>query len=361
MTNSLNILPNEILFCIFDYLLPIDIVRAFEYDLQRFSGLIQQYIVVHGFNLLKIKPKDFYLIPICLSLIQDQHLSICTKDCFLSTVLKSIPSPTTLTVIINTSFKESFLSKIPHELITCNKLIIEYIPSCHRQMNDIDIIPLLSTSVNTLILRNVVFLLSQSTMSYICNSLQHIRCILTNENDLEELLIRFPMLISMDIRLISHQISELSIELPVPKHFRIEYPHETILNLERFPEGTKYYDQTVYSLPWFETNSSLVLRSCNPEFYLNNFPHPLPYIRRLTIECTSELWSLEFVNFLHQTFPNIRTLYAIQENDNQALVMTIITANDRKKRKCTVDQPYHKTSTILPEAIRFINTDHAYN
>ncbi|CAF2546407.1 unnamed protein product [Rotaria sp. Silwood2] len=306
--NYLHLFPNEILFCIFDYLLPIDIVRAFQYDLQRYGVLIQQHIAVYGFNLINIKSNDFHLLPMCLSLIEKQHLSICVNDNYLSTALNSLSSLNTLTVILNTSFEQSFLSKIQHESISCKKLILEYTPSYHRQMNDIDIIPLLSASVNTLILRNVVFLFDQSTISHSCNYLRHIRCILKNENDLHELLIRFPMLISIDIRLVCYKVLEILTILPLPKHFRIEYPSRTVLNLSKFPQETRYYDQTVYSLPWLETNSSLVLRSCNLENYLNIFPQSLSYIRQLTIECTSEPWSSEFVNFLHRTFPNTRTL-----------------------------------------------------
>ncbi|CAF1107826.1 unnamed protein product [Rotaria sordida] len=361
--NGLHLLPNEILFCIFDYLLPIDIVRAFQYDLPRYGILIQQYIVVHGFNLVNIKPNDFHLLPICLSLIKQQHLSICVNDNYLSTVLNSVSSLSTLTVILNRSFEQSFLSNIQHKSINCKKLILQYTPSYHRQMSDIDIIPLLSVLVDTLILRNVVFLVDQSITHYTCNSLRHIRCILKNENDLYQLLIRSPMLISIDIRLVSYEILEISTVLPLPKRFRIEYPYGTILNLSKFPEEIRYYDQTIYSLPWLETNSSLVLRSCNPQNYLNSFPHSLPYIHQLTIECTSEPWSSEFVKFLHQTFPNTRTLYAMQEDNGRRIVMTIITSNDRKKGRCTLYQPYHQTSndlTSLPEPIRFINTDRAY-
>ncbi|CAF3352840.1 unnamed protein product [Rotaria sp. Silwood1] len=362
--DGLYLLPNEILFCIFDYLLPIDIVRTFQYDLQRYGMLIQQHIVMNGFNFVNIKSNDFHLLPMCLSLIEKQHLSICVNDNYLLTVLKFVSSPSTLIVILNTSFEQSFISKIQNESLRCKKLILEYTPSYHRQMNDIDIMPLLSASVNTLILRNVVFLFEKATINHSCNSLRHIRCILKNENDLHKLLIRFPILISIDIRLVCDEILEASTLLPLPKHFRIEYPYQTILNLSKFPQRTRYYDQTVYSFPWLETNSSLVLRSCNPENYLNSFSHSLSYIHQLTIECTSEAWSSEFVNFLHQTFPNARTLYAMQKNHGRQLVMTIMTANDRKKGRCTLCQPYHEMSdhsTSLPEAIRFINIDRAYN
>jgi hypothetical protein len=358
--NNFNLLPNEIILCIFDYLLPIDIIRAFEYDLPRYGALIKQHILIHGFNLLKIKSNDSHLIPICLSLINQQQLSICTRDNYLSVILKSVPTQRTLTVILNTPFEQSFVSTIQHETIICDKLILEYTPSYHRQMNDSDIIPLLSSSVKILILRNVVFLLGRIRVNYICETLHHIRCILKSENDLYELLIRFPMLISIDIRLVSNPISNLSTVLPLPKHFRIEYPYGTILNLDNFPEATRYYDQTVYSLPWNQSNSSLVLRSCNSKNYLHSFPHPLPDIRQLTIECTSEPWSLEFVSFLHQTFPNTRTLYALQEHHTNRLIMTTITANGR----CTLNEPFREASTdwtSLPEATRFIYITRAYN
>ena len=334
--NLLNFFPNEILFCIFDYLLPIDIIRAFEYDLQRYDALITQHILIHGFNLSQIKSNDFHLRSICLSLIAQQHLSICTNDNYLSTILKFVPSPSTLTVIINTSFEKSFLSTISNQSIICKKLIIEYTPSYYRQMNDIDIIPLLSSSVETLILRNVVFLIGQIT----CESLHHIRCILKSENELYELLIRYPRLISIDIRLVSNEISKFSTILSLPKHFRIEYP---LLDLSKFPETTRHYDQTVYSLPWFQSNSSLVLRSCNLNNYLDSFPHPLPYIRQLTIECTPEPWSIDFVKFLHQTFPNTRTLYTIQEYDTTTLIMTTVTAKGRKNGACTLEKLNYKT------------------
>jgi hypothetical protein len=232
-------------------------------------------------------------------------------------------------------------------------------------MNDIDIIPLLSSSVNTLILRNVVLLLDESITSYVSNSLCHIRCILKSENDLYELLKRLPNLVSLDIRLVSHETYDLAEVLPLPKHFRIEYLHSTIINLSKFPQATRCYDQTVYSLPWCETNSSLVLRSCNLANYLNSFPCSLPSILRLTIECTTEPWSSEFVIFLHQTFPNILTLYAIQGYGAREDVLTLITAKDRKHGSCTLKRLRSVTSTnwtSFPEAaIRFINTDGAYN
>jgi hypothetical protein len=358
--NLLNFFPNEIIFCIFDYLLPIDIIRAFEYDLQRYGALITRHILNHGFNLLQIKSNDCHLRSICLSLINQRQLSICTNDNYLSTVLEFVPSPRTLTVIINTSFEKSFLSTIPNQSISCKKLIIEYKPSYDRQMNDIDIIPLLSSSVETLILRNVVFLIGQITYD---SSLHHIRCILKSENDLYELLIQYPTLISIDIRLVSNEISKFSTVLSLPEHFRIEYPYRTILDLSKFPETTRHYDQTVYSLPWFQSNSSLVLRSCTLNNYLDSFPHPLPYIRQLTIECTPEPWSIDFVKFLHQTFPNTRTLYAIQEYDTDKLSMTTITAKGRKNGQCTLDNLNYITSidvTPLPGAVRFIYINRVY-
>lgn len=362
--NGLGLLPNELIYCLFEYLLPIDIIRAFQYDIEKFAPLIKEHIVTHGFNLLKVPSNATHLLSICLSLIEQQHLSICTNESFLSNVLKSIPSPKILTIMINRSFEESFLAKLLPQSINCDKLIIEYKSSYSRQMKDVDIIPLLSSSVKTLILRNVIFSINESIIDYKNDSLQHIRCILKNEKELRELLIRFSMLISIDIRLVYYHISQFSTILSLPKHFRIAYPDETIIDLEKFPHGTKTYDQTVYSLPWFATNSSIVLRSCNPINYQNSFPYPLTYIRRLTIECTLEPWSHEFVTFLRQMFPNTRTLYAMQNVDTARFTMTTITANDSKKGKCTISEPYYKfrnSREVYGEPIRYIAIDHAYN
>jgi hypothetical protein len=106
--DGLNLLPNEILLCIFDYLLPIDTARAFEYDLPRFGALIAQHIVVQGLNLVHISPIDHHLVSMCLSLTTQRHLSVCVNDSQLSAVFQSALSPRTLTVILNTHFEQSF-------------------------------------------------------------------------------------------------------------------------------------------------------------------------------------------------------------------------------------------------------------
>ena len=173
------------------------------------------------------------------------------------------------------------------------------------------------------------------------------------------------MLQSMDIRLVSHQIDMHTPMVPLPRHFRIEYLPTLVVNLSRFPQGTRIYDQTVYSLPWLPTNASLLLRSCDPNNYLESFPHPFLSIHRLTIECNFDPWSWEFVIFLRQTFPNTRTLYAIQRDDRDRCAMTIMTSDGRKRGACTLCRLERKPETSdrrsNSNALRYVNADEAYH
>ena len=362
--NRLNLLPNELLLFVFEYLSPFDLIRAFDYDWVRFGACVTSHIVQHGLNLLRLEPADIHLLSTCLSLIEHQHLNVYVNEGRLLVLLQTALSLRTLSITLDMPCETSVLSMLQQGFISCEKLIIQCKPICYRPISIDQILPLLSASVHTLVVHNMLCFLGQLPTNSVLSSLHHIRCMVKTEHELYELLLRLPMLQSMDIRLVSGENSEHSPRLPLPPHFRIEYASSIVVNPSRYPGETRIYDQTVYSLPWLPTNSSLLLRSCDHNNYLGSFPRPLPSIRRLTIECGPDPWSLEFVVFLRQTFPRTRTLYAIQSNDRQACVMTVITANDRKNGTCALYRLESKSDsdwTLGSNALRFVNADDAYS
>jgi hypothetical protein len=362
--NTLSLLPNEVLLCVFDYLSPFDLVRAFDYDWIRYGDLVAHHIVQQGLNLLRVEPSDIHLLPTCLSLIEHQHLNVYVHESQLLVLLQTAVSLRTLLITLDMPRETSALSMLQQGCISCEQLIVQCKSNCYRPLSMDQILPLLSTSVHTLILRNMLCLVDDSPTYPVWNFLHHVRCMLKTETDLHALLVRLPMLQSIDIRLVvaeNHMHSQI---LPLPRHFRIEYASSMVVDLNRFPEKTRIYDQTVYSLPWLPTNTSLLLRSCDSNNYLGSFPHPILCIRRLTIDCRLDPWPLEFVVFLRQTFPNTRILYAIQGRDSWTYAMTVITVDDRKSGACTLyrlDSKSKVDETFNSNALHFVNADNAYN
>ena len=362
--DALSLLPNELLLCVFEYLSPFDLIRAFDYDWVRFGAPVTHHILQQGLNLLRVKLSDNHFLPTCLSLIAHQHLNVYVNESQLLVLLQTAPLLRTLLITLDIPCETSVLPMLQQGWIACEKLIVQCKSTCYRPMSIDQILPLLSTSVHTLIFRNMLCLLDHSPPYPAWNFLHHIRCTLKTETDLQALLIRLPMLQSMDIRLVAADNHMTLQMLSLPRHFRIEYVSSMVVDRSRFPEETRIYDQTVYSLPWLSTNTSLLLRSCDQNNYLGSFSHPLLSIRRLTVECASDPWPLEFVVFLRQTFPNIQILYAIQGRDDRACVMTIITANDRKRGTCTLcglKSISEGDRTLNSNALRFVNADDAYN
>ncbi|CAF1523937.1 unnamed protein product [Adineta ricciae] len=336
--NNFTLLPNELLLNIFEYLSSWDLVRAFDQHSLQFGPPVTYCLVKRGMDLSNIQSSDVHLLPSCLSFIKKQYLNICVNEQRLCLLLTYVPMPRTLICFLDMSLEKSFFFQMLPASLSCQKLILQCKSTCQRCINIDEILLLLSTSVQTLFLVDILCIVNQQRLSQISCifSIQHLQCTLKTEDDLCEILKLIPSIIFIDIKLLFDKSSQSYERLSLPRNYRIEYPRESLINLNRFPSYTKMYDQTLYSLPWFSNNSSLTLHSCRAINYQESFSNSLPMIHQLTIQCSFEPWLLDFVIFLRQTFPNLQTLRTIQSSDNRRRIVTIITTTDRKLGRCTM-------------------------